>query len=195
MLYRINLLPYRERLQAVRRRRFAYLMAGALLAGVLLNAAGYGYLQYRQDIQQARNRVLRNGIAELDSRLDEIGLLNDKKRDFLEKRKLVQALQQQRFAAGALLDALSLNMPEGVVLTALESNGKAVSGGSLYSVAGKAESTAGVARLMRALAKDGQFSGVELATVESSEAVQAFAVRFRVPKPRAAEAGQNGAAE
>jgi type IV pilus assembly protein PilN len=139
---RINLLPWREEARQRRRKEFAAAGGLALLCTLLLAVLVHLQIEGRIGDQQARNQLLEGEIAQLNRQIKEIEDLEKIKADLLSRMEIIQQLQESRPEIVRLFDELVVAIPEGVYLTKLEQNGRAV------VVEGRAQSNARVSAFM-----------------------------------------------
>ncbi|MBI0097354.1 MULTISPECIES: PilN domain-containing protein [Snodgrassella] len=171
-LLKINLLPYREALQAKQKKQFQTLLAGAALIGFGLAFLGYLAVESRVSSQESRNLVLENGIKKLDSEIAEISKLQEERKNFIARQEKVEELSNKRFEAARILDTLNTVAPLGLYITSIEAQNS-----STYIVNGKAFSDAKTAAFMNAI--PGQlFSTPELLNIKRVNNVQEFSIRI-----------------
>ncbi|CRI64874.1 Fimbrial assembly family protein [Thiocapsa sp. KS1] len=139
---RINLLPWREEARQRRRKEFAAAGGLALVFTLLLAVLVHLQIEGRIGDQQARNQLLEGEIAQLNRQIKEIEDLEKIKADLLSRMEIIQQLQESRPEIVRLFDELVVAIPEGVYLTKLEQNGRAV------VVEGRAQSNARVSAFM-----------------------------------------------
>ena len=142
---RINLLPWREEARQRRRKEFAAAGGLALLFTLLLAVLVHLQIEGMIDDQLARNQLLEGEIAQLDRQIKEIQDLEKIKADLLSRMEIIQELQESRPEIVRLFDELVVAIPDGVYLTKLEQNGRAV------VVEGRAQSNARVSAFMRSI--------------------------------------------
>jgi len=139
----INLLPWRERLRAQRRRDFGLV---ALAAAILSVVGVLGWYQYNDSLieyQNQRNQFLRNEIARVNKQIREIRDLEKTRNQLIARMKVVTSLQSQRPLVVHLFDELVTTLPEGVHLSSMNQQGQKI------TVQGRAESNARVSAYMR----------------------------------------------
>ena len=142
---RINLLPWRDQLREERKQRFLVSLVGVLIvAGGLVFLADQ-YFQNAIERQVARNDFVRQEIAVLDKRIEEIKELRERRQQLLERMKIIQDLQGNRPIIGRVFDQLVRTLPDGVYFTELKMTGKNI------AIVGAAESNNRVSNLMRNL--------------------------------------------
>ena len=144
-MIRMNLLPHREAAKKARREQF-YVLFGlvALLAAVIVFAV-YTLIETQIEQQNRKNDFLKQEIAVLDKRLEEIKQLREKTNALLARKKVIEDLQRDRGETVYLLSELTQQVPEGVYLKSLKQDGLKV------NIAGYAQSNARVSALMRNL--------------------------------------------
>ncbi len=139
----INLLPWREKLRAQRRREFGFMV---LLAGVLSAVGVLAWFQYNASLieyQNQRNEFLRGEIARVNNQIREIRELEKVRNQLIARMKVVTSLQSQRPLVVHLFDELITTLPEGVFLSSMVQRGQTI------TVQGRAESNARVSAYMR----------------------------------------------
>lgn len=142
MIY-INLLPWRDRRRAERRKQF-FVMAGLAAAlGAVLVLAGHLYVSALIDHQQARNQMLQAEIRVLDRQIARIRELDRQRQNVIDRIEVIQTLQASRPEAVHLFDQMVRTLPEGTYFRELRQEGERV------RLVGRAESNARISALMR----------------------------------------------
>ena len=182
---RINLLPWREAERRRRRREFA--VAAGVSLGLALLVAALVHFQIEAWIsgQEARNQFLSSQISQLDRQIKEIQTLEKTKSDLLARMTIIQQLQQSRPEVVRLFDELVNALPEGVYLTRLEQNGRAV------VVEGRAQSNARVSSFMRSVEGSAWIGHPRLRLIEHDKTgtgLSHFQLSFDQVQPGAAAA-------
>ncbi len=142
MIY-INLLPWRERRRAERRKKFYSMAAVAALVGVGLVFAGYTYMNMLIEHQQSRNQTLQAEIRVLDRQIARIQELDRQRQAVIDRIEVIQTLQASRPEAVHLFDQLVRTLPEGTYFRELRQEGERI------RLVGRAESNARISALMR----------------------------------------------
>jgi type IV pilus assembly protein PilN len=142
---KINLLPWREALRKQQQQRFFAVIGAATLASCFLVFLIYLYIEDLKDYQTSRNSLLKNEIAVVDKKIQEIKDIEEKKSKLLSKIELIQKLQESRPEVVHLFDELAKITPDGVYLSKFSQLGDTL------TLEGKAESNARVSALMRAI--------------------------------------------
>jgi type IV pilus assembly protein PilN len=159
---RINLLPHRQLRKARQQRWFAILAAAVVGIGLAVVAGGQAFLANAKSNQDARNAFLKAEIAKLDVQIAEIAVLKEKTNDLLERKKVVESLQNNRGEAVLMFDELMRQIPEGLYLKSVKQTGGAL------VLAGYAQSSARVSTFMRSLAATELFDEPVLVEVKST---------------------------
>jgi type IV pilus assembly protein PilN len=159
---RINLLPHRQLRKARQQRWFAILAAIVVGLGLAVVAAGQAYLVNAKAAQDARNTFLKDEMVKLDKQIAEIAELKEKTNDLLERKKVVETLQNNRGEAVVMFDELMRRLPEGLYLKSVKQSG------DLLALAGYAQSSARVSTFMRSLEAADLFDEPVLIEVKSA---------------------------
>ena len=186
---RINLLPHRQLRKARQQRWFAILAAIVVGLGLAVVAAGQAYLVNAKATQDARNAFLKDEMVKLDKQIAEIAELKEKTNDLLERKKVVETLQNNRGEAVVMFDELMRRLPEGLYLKSVKQSG------DLLSLAGYAQSSARVSTFMRSLEAADLFDEPVLIEVKSAMVgpvrSSEFSLNVKIAR-QAAEAKQKG---
>ncbi|PIT08436.1 hypothetical protein BGI30_09200 [Snodgrassella alvi] len=173
-LLKINLLPYREALQAKEKKQFQTLLAGAALIGLGLAVLGYMAFDSRVSSQESRNQVLKNGISKLEEEISQIEKLQDERKNFMARQEKVAELSNKRFEAARILDTLNTVAPMGLYITSITAQDA-----NDYTINGKAFSDAKTAAFMSAL-PGRLFSTPELLNIKRVNNTQEFSIRIHL---------------
>ncbi len=189
-LIKINLLPYREMREAKLKKQFQTIMAIGGLAGAAVAGMIYMALNQAIEAQEARNATLTQGITEMEGKLTTIKQLEQRKYNFLERKRKVEELDHKRFEGARILDSLNQIVPDGSYLITLKGlEGKGGKQGNEYEISGKATSDSKIAVLMSALPSTGIFDIPELVEIQKAEDAQRFTLKsilvqqIVMPKP------------
>ncbi|RRV09370.1 pilus assembly protein PilN [Pseudomonas sp. v388] len=161
---RINLLPWREELREERKKRFL-----TALVGVLLLSAGTLFLVDRFisnaiTHQDERNAFLQKEIVQLDIRIKEISDLRARRKQLLERMKIIQDLQGNRPIIGRVFDQLARTLPDGVYFSDVKMTEKVI------AISGVSESNNRVSDLMRNLDASDWLEAPSLTEVKAATA-------------------------
>lgn len=177
---RINLLPWREQQREERKKRFVTALVGVLVVavGIVLlidQALGRAITQ-----QTARNTFLQGELVQLDARIKEISELKARRKQLLERMKIIQDLQGNRPIIGRVFDQLVRTLPDGVYFTDIKMLDNVI------AINGIAESNNRVSDLMRNLEASDWLEGPVLNEVKASAApdqANAFQLTVRQTQP------------
>ena len=159
---RINLLPHRQQKRAQQQRLMVLMAVAVAAAGALTVYAGHMVIEDAKNIQTQRNELLRQETAVLDKQIAEIKTLKDKTKALLDRKAVVESLQNNRSEAVHLFDQLARQLPEGVYLKSLKQAGETL------TLQGYAQSSARVSSFMRNLDASPQFDSPNLVEVRSA---------------------------
>lgn len=184
-MIRINLLPHREQKRQARIRRFIAFLGIFALGGIVAVGGGYLYLSQRIDVQKERNDFLTNEISMLDRQLNEIETLKKERQDLLDRKAVVERLQENRAEAVKVMDQLVRQTPEGIYLKTVSQEDVTL------TIAGNAQSSARVATFMRALEDSTQFESPVLGEIkaadEAGQRLSAFTLKVQITRQSTAK--------
>ena len=160
-MIRVNLLPHREEKRKRRQQQFGVLAGIALVAGLLVAAAVWVFLDQQVSQQQANIAYMKAEIDKLDKQIEEIRKIREETASLLAKKQVVEGLQSNRSEPVQLLDQLLRQLPEGVYLKAVRQAGAKV------NLAGYAQSNARVSTLMRNLGASPYLENPELVEIKA----------------------------
>lgn len=186
---RINLLPWREQLREERKRRFLTVLAGTLVAGLLILLLADRYLDAAIEQQNARNEFIRKEIALLDVQIKEIKALRERRQQLVERMTIIQDLQGNRPIIARVFEQLVLTLPEGVYFNELKMTGRNI------AIVGGAESNNRVSNLMRNLDGSDWLESpnlVEVKAVTSGALEQQSVFQLSVQQTKPVAAGEGG---
>ncbi|WP_045857376.1 PilN domain-containing protein [Teredinibacter purpureus] len=155
----INLLPWREEHRREKKKEFL-----TQLGGVCLLAIGVAYLWVQAvdgaiATQNTRNSMLNTEIGLLEKQVSEIKDLKKKRRELLDRMKVIQDLEGKRSIIVHYFDEFAKSVPDGVYITTLSKNG------NIISIDGVSESTNRVSTFMRQLDDSEWFADPNLKSV------------------------------
>lgn len=144
-MIKINLLPHRE-IKRKRQQKEFFIMLGVVVGiGIAIWFAMHTLLDGQLEEQKKRNAYLDSEIASLDKQIDEIKKLKEQTAALLQRKKVVESLQENRAETVHLLDQLVRQLPDGVFLKNVTQKGDRV------TISGFAQSNARVSTFMRNL--------------------------------------------
>lgn len=159
----INLLPWREEAQRLQQQQYLSILAFLALVTFLVFFLISTYYQARIDGQLARNQYLTNEIKVLDTKIAEIKTLEQKKKDLIQRMKLIEQLQKSRNVGTQVLDEIAKIVPSGVYLVKLEKRGPEL------SIKGKSESNNHLANMIREIQSSELLTDAELQSITASD--------------------------
>lgn len=189
---RINLLPWREQQREERKKRFLLSLVGVLIAGVGATLLADQYLSSAISHQNTRNQYIKTEIVQLDARIKEISELKARRKQLLERMKIIQDLQGNRPIIGRIFDQLARTLPDGVYFNEVKMTDK------LISISGVADSNNRVSDLLRNLEASDWLDAPNLTEVKangaagSSDQSNAFQLTVRQTQPAVDPVVQGG---
>ncbi|GAB7530931.1 PilN domain-containing protein [Pseudomonas sp. 3A(2025)] len=177
---RINLLPWREQQREERKKRFITALVGVLVVAVGIVLLIDQTLSRAITHQTARNTFLQGELVQLDARIKEISELKARRKQLLERMKIIQDLQGNRPIIGRVFDQLVRTLPDGVYFTDIKMLDNVI------AINGIAESNNRVSDLMRNLEASDWLEGPILNEVKASAApdqANAFQLTVRQTQP------------
>ncbi|HCH3754894.1 TPA: PilN domain-containing protein [Vibrio parahaemolyticus] len=177
MLYRINLLPWRENQREEHRRRFV----GLVVLGVMVVLGiqwGVGkYYEYQQDLQQERLDYLTTYISDLDKRIEAMKIAELEHSKILERLKVVEALQNGRNKTTDFMNLMPAVIPEGVYVDKIKMNDLEI------EISGISDSTPRLATMLDNMERSAKLLDVEMHSIVHGKArfgkeFQTFKVSF-----------------
>jgi type IV pilus assembly protein PilN len=198
-MIRVNLLPHREEKRKRRQQQFGVLAGIAAVAGLLVAAAVWVFLDQQENQQKANVAYMKAEIDKLDKQIEEIRKIREETASLLAKKQVVEGLQSNRSEPVQLLDQLLRQLPEGVYLKAVKQTGAKV------NISGYAQSNARVSTLMRNLGASPYLENPELVEIKAvnnpdksgTNRVNEFNMNISVKRAQTedAKAGKGGAAK
>ncbi|MCS0219781.1 PilN domain-containing protein [Vibrio alginolyticus] len=177
MLYRINLLPWRESQREEHRRRFISLVALGMLVAVGIPWGIGKFFEYQQDQQQERLDYLTHYIAELDQRIEAMKIAEQEHSKILERLKVVEGLQNGRNKTTEFMNLMPAVIPEGVYVDKIKMNDLEI------EISGISDSTPKLATMLDNMERSAKLNDVEMHSIVHGKArfgkeFQTFKVSF-----------------
>ncbi|MDW1907018.1 PilN domain-containing protein [Vibrio sp. 705] len=177
MLYRINLLPWRENQREEYRRRFISLVALGMLVAVGIQWGIGKFFEYQQDQQQERLDYLTHYIAELDQRIEAMKIAEQEHSKILERLKVVEGLQNGRNKTTEFMNLMPAVIPEGVYVDKIKMNDLEI------EISGISDSTPKLATMLDNMERSAKLNDVEMHSIVHGKArfgkeFQTFKVSF-----------------
>ena len=177
MLYRSNLLPWRENQREEHRRRFISLVALGMLVAVGIQWGIGKFFEYQQDQQQERLDYLTHYIAELDQRIEAMKIAEQEHSKILERLKVVEGLQNGRNKTTEFMNLMPAVIPEGVYVDKIKMNDLEI------EISGISDSTPKLATMLDNMERSAKLNDVEMHSIVHGKArfgkeFQTFKVSF-----------------
>jgi type IV pilus assembly protein PilN len=181
---RINLLPWRDKLRAQRKREFGFMVIG----GAIITAGLIGYWHLHNvaliEHQEKRNRFLQQQIDEVSAKIVEIERLERTRNQLISRMNIIQNLQSSRPEVVHLFDEMAKTLPEGVHLVEVGQSGRNV------VVKGRAQSNARVSAYMRNIEASPWLADPTLELIEQKDddpqALNSFRLKTAQSSPKQA---------
>lgn len=189
----VNLLPVKELLAAIRRRRELTIGGIALGSAGLIIVALFAQQYYQLISLNSELATLRNEIQALNTKVKQVGDLQNRIKEFTAKHMVITDLNRKKAGPVGVMQSLSDATPTRLWLTEFKEIG------GRLSMNGIAADNQTVADFLKALAKYPYFRDVELVeTAQSSQDAgpyKRFAIRasvsYLLPAAAAAAPGVN----
>ncbi|MCR9580663.1 PilN domain-containing protein [Vibrio antiquarius] len=191
MLYRINLLPWRENQREEHRRRFISLVALGMLVAIGIQWGIGKFFEYQQDQQQERLDYLTHYIAELDQRIEAMKIAEQEHSKILERLKVVEGLQNGRNKTTEFMNLMPAVIPEGVYVDKIKMNDLEI------EISGISDSTPKLATMLDSMERSAKLNDVEMHSIVHGKArfgkeFQTFKVSFMFKVPEKKAEAQHG---
>lgn len=176
-MVRINLLPHRQIKRAERQRQFNLMFVATMVAGAAIVFTGHTYITAQIDNQNSRNSRLETAIVQLDKEIEDIKKLKEQIRNVLDRKRVVENLQNDRSQAVVLLDELARQLPEGVFLKSIKQQATEI------TLEGVTDTNARVATLVRNLGNSQYLESpvlIEIKAVASTKGLKQSAFTVKV---------------
>ena len=173
---KINLLPWRDELREQRKNKFVAFWVGVAALGVASVFSGGVYFDQKLDDQEQANQLIVSTNQNLDTQLQSLDGLHERRNAIIERMKLIQGLQGQRPITVRLVDELVRVTPPTMYLT------KFTRTGDKFTIEGKAESPNTVAELLRNLEASPWYRNAFMNSFLAAEEKKDKAVSSLVPR-------------
>ena len=160
---RINLLPWRAERRKQRQKEFMTMLGAPAILAVVLAFLIISYYNGQISGQTERNTFVREQIAKVDTQIEEIKALDEKKSKLLARKEVIEQLQANRSKMVHLFDSLVRTIPDGVVLTSVKQEGDKL------TLQGRSQSNARVSTYMRSLETSGWMTRPDLSIIEARD--------------------------
>lgn len=184
---RINLLPWREERRQELKKEFLAILGGTVVFALVVMLLTDRVYSAWIDNQNNRNTYLQQNIDELNRQVAEIKELEAKRRQLLDRMKVIQDLQGTRPLVVHVFDELVRTLPDGVFYQSLVRTDQKI------EIVGTAESNNRVSSLMRQLDKSDWFENPNLTSVQAAadfgEQASAFKMAVQISPPESTKVG------
>jgi type IV pilus assembly protein PilN len=160
---RINLLPWRAELRALKQKEFVTYMAFAAVVGIVVMYAFHIFMEGKISTQDSRNSFIEKEIVKVEQKILEIDKLETQRRELKKRMDLIQRLQHSRPEVVHLFDSLPRAIPDGIHLTSIVRNG------NLLTINGKAESNTRISAFMRNIDSSQWLGKPDLSDIQADE--------------------------
>lgn len=185
-MIRINLLPHREEKRRERKREFIVFSVLVVVLGAAIAYFVHTLIVSAIEAQEARNNIFKTEIKNLDAEIAEIKNLREQIDALLERKQVIESLQNNRSQAVHLMNELIRNIPDGVYLKSIKQ------AGPLVTLAGYAQSNSRVSHLMRNLDQSAFLERPGLIEVKSATVnnrrLSEFSLNISITQPSAENA-------
>lgn len=184
---KINLLPWRQKRRDRLQREFLNGLAAAGLVAVLLLVGAWRVYESAIDTQNARVAFIASEIEGLDARIAEIKVLLKKRKELLDRMRVIQELQGNRPVSVRLFDELARQLSSNVFFERLTLRGTDI------AVTGVAEDNSRISSQLRAFDQSLWFTEGNVTSINAFPQAGPEASRFELSvKVSAPSAGAEG---
>ncbi len=159
----INLLPWREAQRSRQQNTYLAILGSsaglALLVMYLISGVVGGVI----DGQRHRNAYLQQEIRLLDTQIEEIKKLRERKTELAQRIDLIADLQKNRNMVTRIFNDIASSVPGGVYLLELDRKGGTI------DIVGKSESNNHLSNLMRRVGNSTWLSNPSLRSIEADK--------------------------
>lgn len=184
----INLLPWREELRQEKKKAF---ISQLFFICILAALAGFVWVKFVDSAissQSQRNSLLKSEIDLLSAQVEEIQELKKRRRELLDRMKVIQDLEGKRSIIVHYFDEFVKAVPDGVYLNSLTRVGE------VFSIEGVSESNNRISTFMRQLNESPWFADPNLKSVQAApkrgEQASVFSMQLRATLPDTAKVGE-----
>ena len=174
----INLLPWREVQRQRQKKHYVVLLLVAASSGILSMWSGGHILAEILTQQDNRNTYLQSKIADVDTQIEQIKVLNTKQATLQQKISLVNQLQVSRHITPTLFDHMARLVPMGIHFSSMNRIK------DVLKIEGYSDSNNHLARFMRELTQSDVFSHEELDSIKANssgaQARNQFSLNVRI---------------
>lgn len=164
----INLMPFRQQIKKEQLKIISIIVGFFVLVAGLIVFGIYSFLTIQNEMQERRNNYIVKQGNKLDEEIKDIKNLQEQINSTLEKRKVVERLQNNRGNTVKLFNEISRSLPDGALLTGVTSREEF--GKEVVTLIGKTSSNNKVSSYMTQLVDSGVFERPILNQIKASKA-------------------------
>ncbi len=158
----INLLPWREEFRQEKKKQFVTHIIGVIILAVIVSYLWVSSVNGQIENQRERNNILQSEIDKLAKQVKEIEELKKKRKELLDRMRVIQDLEGKRSIIVHYFDEFARSVPDGVYVKSL----KRVN--DVLTIEGVSESNNRISTFMRNLNGSEWFSDPNLKSVVAS---------------------------
>lgn len=168
----VNLLPWRQKRRDRLQAQFIKGLGGAGLVAVMFIVIAWQFYQAEIGNQVDRNRFLTSEIDVLDNKIREIRSLQQKRKELLDRMRVIQELQGNRPVSVRLFDELARQLSDQVFFENLSLKGDAI------DVTGVAKDNTRISEQLRNFENSAWFAGPNVTSISALPQAGPEASRF-----------------
>ncbi len=183
---KINLLPWRIRKRERLQRELVNGLAASALMAALITAGAWRFYEAEISGQNARNAFVSAEIKDLETKISQIRVLQKKRKELLDRMRVIQELQGNRPVSVRLFDEMARQLSDNVFFERLALSGESI------AITGVAEDNNRISSQLRQFDGSAWFTGANVTSInaypQAGPEASRFSLSVRVSAP-AAEAG------
>jgi type IV pilus assembly protein PilN len=184
---KINLLPWRIRKRERLQRELVNGLAASALMAALLTAGAWRFYESEISGQNDRNAFINAEIQVLESKIVQIRVLQKKRKELLDRMRVIQELQGNRPVSVRLFDEMARQLSDNVFFERLALSGESI------AITGVAEDNNRISSQLRQFDGSEWFSGANVTSInaypQAGPEASRFSLSVRVSAP-AVETGE-----
>jgi type IV pilus assembly protein PilN len=170
----INLLPWRQKRREYQQRQFLNMLALVALVGGLLLVVWWQLHSSQITQQEQRNALLEREIAVFEGRINEIRALTKKRKELLDRMRVIQELQGNRPVSVRLFDEMVRQLSDNVYFEKMSLRQERI------DITGVAESNNRISTQLRNFTASEWFDGANVSKIDAYPAAGPEAGRFNL---------------
>jgi len=182
----INLLPWRQKRRDRLQAEFLKGLGVSALGAILMLVVAWQFYQSEIDNQVARNQFLSAEIEVLDGKIREIRGLQKKRKELLDRMRVIQELQGNRPVSVRLFDELARQLTDNVFFEKLSLKGEGI------SVTGVAKDNSRISNQLRNFENSVWFASPNVTSISALPQAGPEASRFSLSVEISAPGGGDG---